>query len=163
MKMYLNKDNEWDEYIEMAILSYNTSQHEGHKFTPYELIFGKIARLPSYELSYADNAVTYNDYVGNLSRKLFEIQNIARENLIEAKWKSKYYYDKKSNHKTFKVGDNVWLLKGGKPYKLADQYEGPYIVTEIVNDKGNIRITRNNKDKIVHANRLRISYLDNNE
>jgi len=29
------------------LFSYNTSVHEGMKYTPYELVFGKIARLPS--------------------------------------------------------------------------------------------------------------------
>jgi transposase InsO family protein len=52
MKMYLDKDNDWDEYIELATLSYNTAQYEGHRFTPFELIFGKIARLPLYEITH---------------------------------------------------------------------------------------------------------------
>ena len=84
---------------------------------------------------------------------------MAREKLVEAKYKSKYYYDKRTNFKEFKIG--VWLLKGGKPYKLENQYEGPYTIIEIVNDKGNVKIKmNNNKTKIGHVNCLRISYID---
>ena len=80
---------------------------------------------------------------------------------MEAKYKPKYYYDKRTNFKEFKIGDSVWLLKGGKPYKLANQNEGPCTIIEIVNDKGNVKIKMiNNKTKIVHVNRLRISYID---
>ena len=42
------------------------------------------------------------------------------------------------------IGDSVWLLKGGEPYKLANQYEGPYTIIEIVNDKDNVKIKMNN-------------------
>ena len=53
------------------------------------------------------------------------------------------------------------VTKRGQPYKLANQYEGPYTIIEIVNDKGNVKIKKNNnKTKIVHVNRLRISYID---
>ena len=72
--------------------------------------------------------------------------------------KAKYYYDKKANAKEFKIGDPVWLLKGNRNNKLGDQYEGPYTIVEIVNSKGNVKIKmRNNKTKVVHTNRLRIS------
>ena len=56
---------------------------------------------------------------------------------------------------------SVWLLKGGKPSKLANRYEGPYTIIEIINDKGYVRIKiNNNKTKIVHVNRSRICYID---
>ena len=140
----------------------NIIEHEGHKLTPYELIFGRLARLPSSEpLEPKEQSLTYNDYITKLNKQLYNIQNIARENLVEAKYKSKYYYDKRTNLKEFKIGDSVWLLKGRKPYKLANQYEGPYTIIEIVNDKGNVKIKKNkHKTKIVHVNRLRISYID---
>ena len=59
------------------------------------------------------------------------------------------------------IFSRVWLLKGGKPYKLANQYEGPYTIIEIVNNKGNAKIKmNNNKTKIVHVNRLSKPYID---
>jgi len=45
----VNKFTEWDELLEYAF-SYNTSTHESTGYTPYELVFGKIARLSSSEI-----------------------------------------------------------------------------------------------------------------
>ena len=47
LKQIIDKNTEWDDWIELAMFSYNTRIHEGTKCTPYELVFGKLARLPS--------------------------------------------------------------------------------------------------------------------
>ncbi|KAL6424939.1 hypothetical protein ACFW04_010072 [Cataglyphis niger] len=39
LKTQVEKEKEWDNYINMAMFSYNTSVHEGTKFSPFELIF----------------------------------------------------------------------------------------------------------------------------
>ena len=79
---------------------------------PYELIFGRLARLPSSEpLEPEEQPLTYNDYITKLNKQLDNIQNIARENLVETKNKSKYYYDKRTKFKEFKIGDSVPYCK----------------------------------------------------
>ena len=47
LKQFFAKNPEWDDWLELAMFSYNTSVHEGTKCTPYELVFGKLAREPS--------------------------------------------------------------------------------------------------------------------
>ena len=82
---------------------------------PYELVFGKLAREPSSELlSQQQKLQTYDDYLINFVTQLHEMRTQRRENLISAKEKSKIYYDKKINPLEMKMGDNVFLLKGGK-------------------------------------------------
>ena len=49
LKQFVAKNSEWDDWLELAMFSYNTSVHEGIKCTPYELVFGKLAREPSSE------------------------------------------------------------------------------------------------------------------
>ena len=44
---FIENNAEWDDWIELAMFSYDTSVHEGTKRTCYELVFGKSARLPS--------------------------------------------------------------------------------------------------------------------
>jgi len=45
LKQYVNKFTEWDELLEYATFSYNTSIHESTGYTPYELMFGgKLAK-----------------------------------------------------------------------------------------------------------------------
>ena len=36
----------WDLYVDQAVFAYNTSHHEATGFSPYELVFGRVARMP---------------------------------------------------------------------------------------------------------------------
>lgn len=162
LKQYASEQKQWDRWISLAMFNYNTSVHEATKHTPYELVFGKIARIPSNELlPPEDKLASYKDYLINLVTQLHAIQNNARENVVTAKTKSKKYYDKKINPQIFKPGDLVFLLKGPKPGKFGDQYTGPHEVLEILT-KNNIRIRIKKNSRIVHPNRLRISHIKSN-
>ena len=110
LKQYVGKKFDWDEWGELAVLNSNTSVHEGTKHIPYELVYGKIARTPSCDpLMDDDRLPTYGDYMIKLVTLLHEIQRTARSNLIQAKLRSKEYYDRKANRKNFVVGDYVFL------------------------------------------------------
>jgi len=103
LKQYANEQKQWDRWISLAMFNYNTSVHETTKHTPYELVFGKIAKVPSNELlSPEDKLANYDEYLINLVTQLHTIQMNARENVVETKIKSKKYYDKKINPRTFK-------------------------------------------------------------
>ena len=159
LKQYANDQKQWDRWIGLAMFNYNTNVHEATKHTPYELVFGKIARIPSSEgLAPNEKLANYDEYLINLVTQLHTIQKNARENVIEAKNKSKKYYDKKINPQTFKPGDQVFLLKGPKPGKFGDQYTGPHEVLEILN-RNNVKIKIKKNSRTVHPNRLRISYI----
>lgn len=158
LKMYVEKEKDWDEWLPLAMLSYNTSVHEGTKFTPYELVFGKIARVPSNVNTHeiADDE-TYQYYLFNLSMKLRNIQNIAHQNLIQAKQKSKDNYDKRLNVRNFRRNDHVFLLVDNPKGKFSPQYTGPYLITSIL-DNGNVCIHVNGRQRVVHPNKLKAAH-----
>lgn len=159
LKQYTSVDSEWDEWVDIAMLNYNTCVQESTKHTPYEVIFGKLARLPSSDpLREGDLSPTYNNYIKELVTRLVGIRKIVYDNLVGSKIKNKKYYDKKINEQNFKVGDFVFLLKGPKPGKFGEHYSGPHKILEIIN-KNNIKIQFQKKFKIVHANRLRTSHI----
>ena len=84
------------------MFSCNTSVHDRTKYTPYELVFGKLARLPSGDpLPEHKKMETYNMCMKKLITKLHEMRGIAGQNLIAAKEKSKEYYDRKINPQNF--------------------------------------------------------------
>ena len=86
LKQYTNKDHEWDEWLDLAMLNYNTCVSESTKHTPYEVVFGRLARLPSNDpLRDADMLPTYNDYMIDLVTRLNSIRTLVYDNLIEAK------------------------------------------------------------------------------
>ena len=162
IKTLIDKETEWDDCLELATFCFNTTVHCGHGFEPYHLIFGKSARLPASEpVDPSERIPTFNEYLENLSTRLYNVQKIAREKLINLKLKWKYYYDRKINPTQLKVGDHVWLLKGGRKYKLGEQYLGPYLVEELFNNNTNVKIKISEKQSmVVHANRLRVSYIE---
>ncbi|XP_034946185.1 uncharacterized protein [Chelonus insularis] len=49
LKFYSSIDDKWDDWIELAVFSYNTSYHFGIQSAPYTIVFGQQARLPSSE------------------------------------------------------------------------------------------------------------------
>ena len=69
MKMFIESNDTWDKCFELATLCYNTVEHEEHKFTPYELKFGKLTRLPPSEsLKPEEQPLTYNVYITKLNK-----------------------------------------------------------------------------------------------
>jgi len=106
------KENNWDEYLKLASFSYNTSIHEGTWYTPFELVFGKVANTPSNDPPLGPEInETYTQYLTSLFNKLRNTQNTARENLTQAKIKSKRLYDRKVRPCNFNIGDLVYMLK----------------------------------------------------
>lgn len=155
LKQFIDKNNEWDKLIELCMFSYNTSQHEGTKYTPFELVYGKLARLPSgHQHIEEQQDPTYSEYLEQLYDRIDTLQTHARENLIAAKEKSKHYYDRKINPQQFDVGDVVLMLKEPSKGKFSDQYTEPCEIIEILSG-GNLKILYNGKPRIVHANKLR--------
>lgn len=105
--------------------------HEGTEYTPHELIFAKTARIPTTQIFPEDiNNESYTHYLENLYNKIRISQENARSNLINAKLRSKKYYDRRINPYNFKRGDKIFLLKE-PTHKLGDQYTGPHEIIEI--------------------------------
>lgn len=150
----------WDEWLKMASFAFNTTVHSATKFTPFELMTGRRALMPS---SFVNNEprkpfFSYDDYVATLKHNLQEVFRIARENMINAKIKSKASYDKNSNEVVFKIGDYVQLLnetvRQGRSAKLGPQWLGPYVVVDLSGER-NVSIKKGRSTKLVHMDKLK--------
>jgi len=151
------KQSDWDLLLPLAAFSYNSSIHTGTKFTPFELVFGHNPETP-VQNSAPPPQYNYDDYVSSLKHRLYAAQQMAKENLQEAKIKSKIQYDKNSREVNYKIGDKVYLeikvTPKGLATKFRSRYEGPYSVTEI--HKGNtVTIKRKNSEIRVHKDRIK--------
>ena len=52
------------------MFSYDTSVHENTKFTPHELVYGKLVRVPSADTSFKKTErETYDTYLRDLQMK----------------------------------------------------------------------------------------------
>ena len=102
------------------MFSYNTSVHEATKFTPYELLFGRRARISSSMLNPELEDDTYDDYVTALSNKLAALHKITEENMIKAKIRSKRYFDKNIKEQEINTKDYVNVTKSAKSCSFDD-------------------------------------------
>ena len=157
LKHYCSHYN-WDQWLKFAMFSFNSAVHSATKSTPHKLVFGEDPRIPS-EFETGKVSITYNEYLDNLLFKIYEAQSNARENILQAKLRYKYYYDKKSNPKTYEIGEHVYLQKEPRTSKLRDHYEGPYKITNVFNDHSVELAKTQNKRKIVHKNKLKLAHL----
>jgi hypothetical protein len=125
--------------------------------TPFELLFGEKARLPSFpnediqQIHYRETSAAERF---NLLQKL---RAKAHESATEQGLKTKNTFDKNSMPHTFKIGDKVLISNDfyvSKNPKLAPTYTGPGEIIDI-NDT-NAKVKLNNKIKIVNVNKLKL-------
>ena len=160
IKQYADQDDEWDEWLDLATFSHNTTVHSSTEMTPFEIVFGKIARLPSDSaVTEGEQLPTYENYMVDLVTRLNEIKKLAYYNLIESKKKSKEIYDKRTNEKTFQAGDWIYLQKGAKPHKFGNHYDGPYLIEQVFPNH-NVKIKIKKGSKMVHCNRIRLAHVN---
>ena len=146
--------DEWDKWVYLAQHSYNTAIHESTGYTPHELVFGTRALTPSNFPS-KDYLLTFDEYLANLAENLAQLQTVAAMNLIQSKYRSKYYYDKKLNTKHFREGESVFLINEKKNKKFDDEYEGRYEIIKIDYNTHNVTIQRNGEIKVVHIDKIK--------
>lgn len=150
-----NNSFNWDHWIKFAMFAYNSTPHSSTEYMPFELVFGFKPAIPSSFNNSPEPLYNYSDYSFELKNKLQVTWEIARQNLISKKEKSKQYYDRTSRSENFKVGDKVLLKNPSKTKsKLEPLWFGPYEIIRI-NSPVNTTIRCERKNKIVHNNLLK--------
>ncbi|KAJ7329146.1 hypothetical protein JRQ81_015320 [Phrynocephalus forsythii] len=119
--------------------------------TPVELLKAQ------WEGALPNISVPVAKYVHELHQKLKVISEIIEKILQKAHQIQKHYYDAKSHHREFKVGDSVLVLNPIKHKKLQVHWLGPG-VTEQKLGNVNYVVRRSNYEKkpqVYHVNRLK--------
>ena len=152
----MNDFDDWDRLVHFAMFSYNTPVHEATNFTPYELVFGKLAHCP-ISIPSDENLVTYNSYLHDLITRLSEMQVIAGQNLVQAKERSKLYYDRNARPFKGKIGDMVRVLVELKRGKFARRYHRPYKIIGILEGSNVLLRDENGKMLTKHVDKLQLN------
>jgi hypothetical protein len=131
------QDN-WDELLTAAELSYNCAVHASTGFSPYYLNYGQEPNLPIDEAvkpSHVSNNPTAADRIARLHDSLTQ----AKAALQRAQQRQAHYADQRRREVTFAVGDSVLLstehlsLKDkDRTKKLLSKYIGPFPVKRVV-------------------------------
>ena len=154
----------WDEKLPISVSAYNATEHSTTGKTPNRLMMGReISHNFDKMLPEATDPAkiqTWDEYVQAVDEDTREAFQAAREATGRAVLIYKKHYDRSSHLNKFQVGDPLMLRdfkkleKGTK--KLADPYDGPYYVLDVLSDV-NFRISKseNSEPKIVHHDRMK--------
>ena len=154
LKAYVDRNDNWDEMLPLCMHSYDSTNHEATGYSPHELLFGQKARTPSsFKKSSDEN--TYDTYLEQMVELLTEMRTIAAMTQVQAKYKSKYYYNKKLNPKYFMEGEMVYVLKEPRKNKYVNQYEGVYEIIGINYKTHNVKLKRGDEIRIVHIDKIK--------
>ncbi|CAM4684351.1 unnamed protein product, partial [Lepidochelys kempii] len=100
------------------------------------------------------------DFVNNLQNTLRTSLALAKENLKDAQKEQKAWYDKYARERSFKVGDQVMVLKLLQAHKMEVSWERPFTVQERLRAVNYLLAfsTSNQKPKVYHINSLKPFY-----
>jgi len=155
---------DWKRYIASLVYAYNCTPHETTRVSPYELMFGRKAKLPidaTFERAFPEtgNKVA-KEYMEDLKDRILKTQKIVKEHNEKAQNKQKKSYDKKAKAVRVEVGDKVIvkiLAHEGK-HKIADKFEEEiYAVIEQPRDEIPVFVVKgldSGRIRTLHRNHL---------
>ena len=128
--------DDWDEYLDMLELGFNSAEQASTKHSPFEMIYGMRPRLP-IDVALAD-FTPKNPAAINRATRMFQAVEAGRAYLLTAQERQTRNADRQRRPLTFNVGDNVLLSTDGLQLKrgnnkLCSRYIGPFPVTAVVN------------------------------
>jgi hypothetical protein len=97
----------WETFLPALALSYNTSYHSTMATTPFELLFGEKARLPSFPNEDIQKVHYGKTSAAERFNLLQKLRKLAHDNATANGQKTKEQYDKKTMPHPFKIGEKV--------------------------------------------------------
>ena len=148
---------DWDIWLDQAVFAYNTSVHESTGFSPYEMVFGRPARLSiDVELGVSlQNPSSQSDYSRYLRKAIHLANKVAQRNLVAARERQSKQYDHgHPSWKPFEAGKTVWLAQP-KKWKFGKKWIGPYKICSR-NGVNYVLQPRIGENIVAHYNQLRL-------
>ena len=155
---------DWDEQLPVAVAAYNATEHSTTKFTPNRLMINREVRhnfdkmLP--ESVNLEEVQTWDQYVQKMDAQQREAFQVAREEIGRSVLLQKKYYDRTTHLNKYKVGDAVMIRDrrhhGRGEGKLADKYDGPYYVIDVLSDVNfRLALSEKHEPKVIHHDRMK--------
>ena len=152
----------WDLHLPTILLAYRTSVHETTSATPFELMFGRSARVPEdvmYSLPVSGSTPTR--YAAQLRRRLSYAYDRVRAFSKRQQDRQKDTYDQRVRGEPYAIGDRVMLhepaVPRGRSRKFHRPWKGPFRIVKVLGPTV-YRIqdcTHPRRKKVVHFNRLK--------
>uniref|UniRef100_A0A8C5M8Z4 Gypsy retrotransposon integrase-like protein 1 n=1 Tax=Leptobrachium leishanense TaxID=445787 RepID=A0A8C5M8Z4_9ANUR len=164
----LKEKHNWPAQIQTLTFAYNATVHETTGYAPFQLMFGRIPKLPIDvmfgQVSHDPVIVDYSSYATSLMTYLHEATQIAQKHTEKQQAKQAKCYNRKIKGTNLNIGDRVLLANKSErgKRKLADKWDPTVYTVQDLNLQTNIYklIDEEGKSKVVHRNlMLDISFL----
>lgn len=124
-KLVDKRVNDWDMHVKSVVFAYNTGQHATTNFSPYELQFGRPARLPPDKPQEYYEFPKSNDYFTLFQRTMKLYHQQANSNMKHVQQHYKQYFDRNRADPRYQIGDYVLKRIPTPPSKLSPLYSDP--------------------------------------
>lgn len=163
-KLVSENHRDWDEKLPTVAFAYRTSVQESTHFTPYFLMYGREARIPS-DLIYGPppdtgSSTKLSDFVQDHQDTFRQAYQLTRQHLGLAAHRRRRQYDLRTRPQEFQVGSWVWVFvprkRVGRYPKWQSFYQGPYQVQKQLGPV-NYVVQRNQRSRpwTVHVDKLK--------
>ena len=128
--------DDWDEYLDMLELGFNSSVQASTQQSPFELLYGVKPRLP-IDVALAPLAPR-NPAAISRADNMRKALEFGRTHLLQAQERQVQNADRHRRADAFAVGDRVLLSTEGLQLrnfgnKLCSRFIGPFVITAVVN------------------------------
>jgi hypothetical protein len=127
----------WPDELPYVLWSLRTTPNRSTGFTPFFLVYGAEAILPSDILHDSPRVAAYDEDDAEESRQLSvdlaeEARELAAQRSAIYQQNLRRYHSRRVRHRSFKEGDLVLRLKQQKEHKLSPPWEGPFVVSKVL-------------------------------
>ncbi len=154
---------DWVDQINFVLFVLREMPHKDSGYSPFDLVYGFRVRTPLdalyhglYECETSELSVC--DWVLRMSERLEAMRDCAALGLAKGKESRMQYLNRGTRLREFKEGEKVLYRVPGMSCKMADSWQGPYVVVKkvgAVNYRiGSIEKVKHNK--VVHVNCLKL-------
>lgn len=146
----------WDQLLPFFTFQFNTTVNSSTGYSPFELLYGRQARIPNSVYNVTETELNYDDYVTEMKANFKNIHDKAVQNVLASKHKRKEIYDKNAREWQPWYGDLVIVetIPSGVGKKLQSLWRGPYEVVDLPSEQTTV-IKNGNKLEKIHNNRLK--------
>jgi hypothetical protein len=150
LRTYVHQQSEWEQHLPLVLFAYRSATHPSTGFSPFELMFGRLATLADFPRQSSFEPMSYQ---AELRNRLSEFRDLVDTHHTQAAHHQKLNYDRCTQSRTFTEGDPVWL-SCPIAKKLEARWEGGWQITKVISST-TIEIKSTKGTKVVHSNRLR--------
>jgi hypothetical protein len=138
-RMIIDQPKDWDEHLQLATMAYRATPHSSTGYSPNQMMLGREVLLPIDLLvgpapGESDTFLCSTEYVQWLQNTFRKAHARARENNAQALRSQRRYYDEGKGFIEVPLGTWVYWKVRGKKDKFSPNYQGPWCVTEKLND-----------------------------